>query len=187
MSLDRVNIDLTDKIIKSLVSGKSTQIPASLVKGSGAMLYVHPATAKKVRAAKKKGGAVRIQLTMPEIEASGLMDWLKGAAQTVGKFAKEKALPFVKETILPAVKTALAPVIKEQASKAVDVGVKKLGQRSKFLGDIAASQQGALVDVIGKQTGAYGMQPPPQPLIMPEPGSYYAVTYHMKGGSFRTI
>lgn len=99
-----IDISIDAKTARKLIKGQSVQLkPQNMTKGK--VLMVHHETAKRYHKAKKMGKGMRIILTVPEIEASGIMDWFKSLGNMV-------TLPFKKlAPVLKPVAKALAPVI----------------------------------------------------------------------------
>lgn len=99
-----IDVSIDAKIAKKLVKGQSVQLkPQHMAKGK--VLMVHHETAKRYHNAKKMGKGMRIILTVPEIEASGIKDWFKSLLN-MGKVAYKPIASIAK----PLVKTFAAPI-----------------------------------------------------------------------------
>lgn len=145
--MERVPITLTEKQAERLVKGGMVQLPKSAVQGNQHIIFLAPTTAKKVRKAKMTGKGVRIQLSGPEMEATGA--GLKDVFKKVGKFYTKYVKPVASKYIKKGVEqladkgiTALE-VMAPEFAPALEFG------REKFL------KKG--IDKLGDVTGAYGL------------------------------
>lgn len=156
------------KLEKAIKTGKLT-VSANDLKGSRVML-LHPANAKLVKAAKAKGkGITGMGLTAPEIltdmewhdsmggsmNGGSLWSWLKGAAQSVGKFFKDNwdvikpVVSRVADAAIPALATAvgapeLGAVARGGLKQLTGVGIKdkRLAALAKARAAKAAKKSG---------------------------------------------
>ncbi len=144
MSFHKVPLKLTEAQFHKLRKGHPVQLKHHQLTGDEHWIACHPETAKKLHTAKHKQKGVRIQLTNPELEASGegikeFWDKLKNA----GKWVKEKIIdtPFYQTNVKPIVRGL------------VNTGETMVQARLGPLGGVATSA----IEAIGKKSGAYGL------------------------------
>lgn len=95
MVYKKVNLDITQAQLRKAASGKQIQLTRAQVGGSTHTVHLHPANYEKFMKAQRNGTGVRMHIAKGEIEhdldqmqGGSVFSWLKGAAKSVGKFAK---------------------------------------------------------------------------------------------------
>lgn len=149
VSSNQMNVNLTAAQLRNIRTGKPFQLTPSQIKAGGKhIIALHPANHKKIMRALKQNKGVRIQLSASEIEGGNLMDFLRGVGR-VGKKAFE--------TVAPILKPILAPLVRQGLTAAATAGTQKLGEKNKFLGDIASTVAPQLIDAAATKAG-FGMK-----------------------------
>ena len=145
MNSNDMNVELNAAQLRNIKAGKPFQLSPSQMKAGGKhMIKLHPANKKKILRALKQNKGVRIQLSKEEIEGGNIMDFFKGLA-SAGKKAYD--------TVAPILKPIVAPLIRQGLTAAATAGTQKLGEKNKFLGDIAASVAPQLIDAAATKAG----------------------------------
>lgn len=123
---------------RKLAAGKAVNLTAAEVRGTEDTLFVHPANFEKLSKAKRAGRGTRLTMASGEImhdleqlQGGSFWSWLKGAAKTVGRFAKQNY-------------DVIKPVLSRVADSAVPALATAFGQP-----ELAAPARGALKQLTG--------------------------------------
>ncbi len=137
-SLMPVSVHLSKHQVRKAATGHPIQISAENLHKATHTLHVHPENHKKIHKAKRARKGVRIHLTEHELHGSGLLDWLKGAWNTV----KSKVIdtPFYQNTVRPAAKQGVNALI------------------DNFVPSAARDLAHQAANAVGEKTGAFGMR-----------------------------
>jgi hypothetical protein len=140
-----LEVKLSAAQMRNIKSGKPIQLSAAQLKNKGPhQIALHPMNSKKIMRAMKQNKGVRLVLSEAEIAGGNLMNFFKGLASTGKK---------VLETVAPVLKPIVAPLIKQGLASAAQVGAQKLGEKNKFLGDIAQSAAPGIIEGITAKAG----------------------------------
>jgi hypothetical protein len=125
----------------------------------------------RLATAKRNNRGIRIQLSAPEIEGSGILDWLKNAGQ------------WVKQNIIdqPFYQSVAKPLVRQLVDTGVNLVAPRLGPAENLV------RRG--VAAIGEKTGAYGLR---RHMVKgsaeaKEWGRQMAAAKRAHGGSFRAV
>lgn len=111
-----IKIHLTQAQLHKVKAGHSVQVKHEAIDHPHGLVFqhLHPSNVAKLRK-RKHGSGVRIHLTHPEFEGTGVWSWLKGAAKDTVKFAKDNwssirpILTQGVDSLLPAAAQAAGP------------------------------------------------------------------------------
>jgi len=159
-------LDFSDAQIKKLIKGQPVKLSASQVGSGSKVVLLHPANYNNVRKSAMKGKGLTITLSPGEIlstvesdmEGTGFFGDLWKGIKSGYNWVKKNVIdtPLYQNTIKPIVRGA------------IDKGAAMLGA---YTGNPALVNQAK--DLIGKETGAFGVKP-----VMRR-------SRRIKGGSFR--
>jgi hypothetical protein len=145
MSSNILEVKLSSAQMRNIKSGKPIQLSAAQLKNKGPhQIALHPMNSKKIMRAMKQNKGVRLIISSSEVEGGNLMNFFKGLASTGKK---------VFDVVSPILKPIVAPLIKQGLTSAAQVGAQKIGEKNKFLGDIAASATPAIIEGITAKAG----------------------------------
>lgn len=145
----KVSLDITPAQLRKAAAGKQITLSASQLRGGSTTFHVHPENALKIAKAKKAGRGTRVWIApgainhdLDVMQGGSVWSWLKGAAKSVYKFAKDNydvikpVLSRVADAAVPALATAIGQpalaIPARQALKSVSgVGLKTGGKLGK--------------------------------------------------------
>lgn len=165
-NLFKLPVHLSRPQIKKLIEGKGIMLAPHLFANEQLpqTLAIAKKTHTRAQRNKRNGKGIRIQLTPDEIEASGIMDWLK------------KGYNFVKKNVID--------------TKNYQKYAKPLIRHAIDLAPIPSDVK-KVVDYVGKQTNAYGVKKAKLVKGSQEARDYMAHLRSLrktkKGGSFRAF
>lgn len=104
MTYKKVSLDLTQTQARKAGAGKTINISAAQLKGSGVSLHVHPSSYEKIVKAQKGNKGVRLAFTTGEMKH----DLKQGGS--LWSFLKDKLWPAIKPAVSQALDLAVAPI-----------------------------------------------------------------------------
>jgi hypothetical protein len=112
-------VDLTDYQFRRLRNGHQIQLKHHQIDGSGLELKLHHENHKKLQKAHRLKKGVRLQLSKEEIEAAGLMDFIKKAGRWIKRNIidtpayQKVGRPIVRGLVDTALKTPIGAILQE--------------------------------------------------------------------------
>lgn len=147
--MQEIQLDLSRTQVNKLKKGGAVQLKASQM-GCGMPLMVSAAISKRVARSMKSGKGMRLSLTDEELQGSGIFEDIKEGFRKASKFYQKNLKPVV------------GPLIKKGLQAGLKAGVAAASAAQPELAPGLVALEKAygdkLVNVVGKQTGAYGLK-----------------------------